>query len=97
MIELLIILLVISFIFKFFPPKNINSWYGYRTPRSKRNMENWKVANKYAPNFMLGMITVLFLLHFVFPFLGYSPEKIIPKLLIGGFVLLIIFTERQLK
>lgn len=40
-------------ILRFFPPKKINSFYGYRTPRSMKNQENWDFAQKYAGQLML--------------------------------------------
>lgn len=29
-----------------YPPENINSWYGYRTPSSKRSQKRWNFAQK---------------------------------------------------
>ncbi|QOI97015.1 MAG: SdpI family protein [Flammeovirgaceae bacterium] len=42
------LMLVLSFLFKQFPPKKINHWYGYRTPRSMRSQEAWDFANRYS-------------------------------------------------
>jgi len=33
-----------------FPPKEINHWYGYRTPKSRRNLETWTFSQRYAAN-----------------------------------------------
>lgn len=43
-------MLVLAFLFKRFPPKKINHWYGYRTPRSMRSNEAWDCANTYSAN-----------------------------------------------
>ena len=45
--------LLMSLIFYFRPPGKINGLYGYRTPRSMKNPENWNYANKVAPKYML--------------------------------------------
>ncbi|MTK12016.1 MAG: SdpI family protein, partial [Clostridiaceae bacterium] len=31
-------------------PKQINSWYGYRTTLSMKNQETWDEGNKYSTN-----------------------------------------------
>lgn len=39
------LLFLMSLIFYFFPPKKINSLYGYRTHRTMSNQEIWDFAN----------------------------------------------------
>ncbi|EAR13840.1 hypothetical protein PI23P_05062 [Polaribacter irgensii 23-P] len=39
------LLFLISIIFWKFPPKKINSIYGYRTPKATQNQEIWSFAN----------------------------------------------------
>jgi uncharacterized membrane protein len=39
------LMFVISVIFYFFPPKKINSLYGYRTHRTMQNQDIWDFAN----------------------------------------------------
>jgi uncharacterized membrane protein len=46
-------MLVLAFLFKRFPPKKINHWYGYRTPRSMRSQQAWDYANQYSSNAFL--------------------------------------------
>ena len=41
-------MLIFGWIFIKHPPKNINSIYGYRTPRSAKNQEVWMFAHKTA-------------------------------------------------
>lgn len=41
-------MLIFGWIFIKHPPKNINSIYGYRTPRSTKNQEVWMFAHKTA-------------------------------------------------
>jgi uncharacterized membrane protein len=40
------VLLLLSLIVFFFPPKKINSLYGYRTYRSMKNEDVWNFANQ---------------------------------------------------
>lgn len=41
------LLFVLSVIFYFFPPKKINSLYGYRTNKSMQNETIWQFANSF--------------------------------------------------
>ncbi|WP_299626423.1 SdpI family protein [uncultured Tenacibaculum sp.] len=41
------LLFLFSLIFYFFPPKKINSFYGYRTPRTMQNQNIWDFANNF--------------------------------------------------
>lgn len=40
--------LLVGILLKLFPPKKINSFYGYRTSSSMKSEENWKFAQNYA-------------------------------------------------
>ena len=44
---------ICGFLMKSRPPKEINSWYGYRTPLSKKTPENWKFSQKYSSKEMI--------------------------------------------
>ncbi len=39
------VLFLISILFWKFPPKKINNFYGYRTPKAMQNQEIWDFAN----------------------------------------------------
>lgn len=41
------VFIVCGFILIIFPPKTINSLYGYRTSFSMKNQDTWDVAQKY--------------------------------------------------
>lgn len=43
-----LILVIAGIITLKFPPKKINSLYGYRTPSSMKNMERWTFAQKFS-------------------------------------------------
>lgn len=42
-----VMMILFGWIFMKKPPKNINGFYGYRTPRSTRNQDTWDFAHKY--------------------------------------------------
>jgi len=37
--------LIGAFLMKIWPPKEINDWYGYRTPLSKSSEQAWRLAH----------------------------------------------------
>ncbi|AKA68177.1 SdpI family protein [Clostridium scatologenes] len=43
-----VILITFGVILKLFPPKHINSWYGYKTPFSMKNKVIWDEGNRFA-------------------------------------------------
>ena len=52
--------LVISLVYYFFNPKEINSFFGYRTYQSKKNLKNWTLANTLASMiFLVGSVCCL--------------------------------------
>jgi len=55
------IIVIVAIIFMLFPPKKINSLYGYRTPHSMKNQQTWEEANKYSAKLLLltGLISTL--------------------------------------
>ena len=40
------ILFLVGWVMTKWPPKKINHWYGYRTPKSMKSEENWHFAQK---------------------------------------------------
>lgn len=57
---------IAGLILRLFPPKRINNIYGYRTPKSKKNMENWKLANKYSSILLMIFGLLLLLIGIIF-------------------------------
>ncbi|MCX2718708.1 SdpI family protein [Lentiprolixibacter aurantiacus] len=45
-----------------FPPKNINYFYGYRTQRSMKNQQTWDFANQIGPDMFIRTGFFLFLI-----------------------------------
>ncbi len=56
------LLLIVALIWKFYPPKEINSLYGYRTTKSMKNKETWKFANMYASMWLVRLTALLFMI-----------------------------------
>lgn len=42
-----LLLLIFGIVYKLFPPKNVNSFYGFRTEKSQNSKEVWDEANIY--------------------------------------------------
>lgn len=60
------VIIIAGIILSLFPPKKINSIYGYRTASSMRNKENWDKANKYSSRLMIIFGIVILLISFIF-------------------------------
>ena len=60
------------------PSKEINSIYGYRTPRSTKNIETWKFAHHYSGKlwFQWGVILLPLSILPMFFLLGKSTDEI---------------------
>jgi uncharacterized membrane protein len=48
-----LIFIIVGLVMLIFPPKKINSLYGYRTPSSMKNIENWNFAQKFSGKLLL--------------------------------------------
>jgi uncharacterized membrane protein len=81
------IFLVAGLIMKFYPPKAINSLYGYRTTASMKSQAHWDFSQKYSANLMIKLAIV---------FLYTSPILHLGLMLIIVFLLL-FKTEKAIK
>lgn len=95
------LLLVVALMLKFFPPKEINSFFGYRTPRSMKTKEIWDEANRFSANMLirLSLAVIGVQIFSIFTFqndesLGYTISTIAFVL---APILLIFVTEKHLK
>lgn len=64
-----LILFMAGLVLYMFPPKRINSFYGYRTYNSMKNIENWKTANQISSK-------LLMLIGLVLSMVGYFTSPI---------------------
>jgi uncharacterized membrane protein len=65
-----IIFTIGGWFFQKYPPKEINHWYGYRTPSSQKSQERWNFAQKYSSKEMIRlgvMFMIISLFGFVLP------------------------------
>jgi uncharacterized membrane protein len=89
-----------AFITLKFPPKKINSIYGYRTSRSMKNQENWDLAQRFSSQLMLKqgliMLATAFLLE-VLPIPMEVATLISMLLLVISVIILFVQTEKRLK
>lgn len=52
------VLLLAAVALSLWPPQKPNPWFGYRTPASMRNEENWRIAQRYSA-MVMGLCTVI--------------------------------------
>ncbi len=87
------------------PPKNINSFYGYRTSRSMKNRDTWDFAHRYCGRLWfrcglillpLSVIPLLFVLRADVDTVG-TVGMVVCLLQLLPLILSIIPTERALK
>jgi uncharacterized membrane protein len=91
---------VAAFITLKFPPKKINSIYGYRTSRSMKNQENWDLAQRFSSQLMLKQGLIMFVMAFILAVLPISTEVstlISMSLLVTSVINLFVQTEKRLK
>ncbi|WP_433813926.1 SdpI family protein [Flavobacterium johnsoniae] len=97
---IVIITLIVILITKLFPPKNINSLYGYRTVNSMKNKINWDFAQKYSTNLFLVLLSFLLLIQIIL-YTIYGTTSYIDLSVFAGLMLCIVIvlyqTERKLK
>lgn len=92
------VLFIISIIFWKFPPKKINNFYGYRTPKAMQNEKIWTFANKTFNETFLKFSGFSFLAALLFA--TFSTEELTwqPMVFVALAILVsIIKTERSLK
>lgn len=99
-----LILFFIGLIFYKHPPKEINSFCGYRTSSSMKNMETWNEANKYSSKLMMRFsLPMIFLTAFAVFIAGRSYEAIAMVILLSVVLCVslliasIVMTEKHLK
>lgn len=91
---------IAGWIMQRYPPKEINSWYGYRTPRAMRSQAHWDFAQAFSAKQLLQYGWGLLALSLIPSYLGTSNRT---EMLVGiGFTLLVTFmpiirTEQALK
>lgn len=92
-----LLLTLIALYWKYFPPKKINSLYGYRTSTSMKSQENWKLANSYSAHFFLITMALLLAISLLLEWINFKATILLAFLLVISIVLMILLTEKKLK
>lgn len=95
-----IIFLIAGAVLYIFPPKKINSFYGYRTASSMSSQERWKFAQQYSALRMVEAGVFLLLFSFLANSVSLS-DNITLGINIGAALISVLYmlvrTERALK
>lgn len=95
-----LITLAVFLIFKIFPPKSINSWYGYRTKRSMSSEMKWEFAQKYSANLSIMVISIVLVIQCIL-YLLFNSSTVTDLSVFGiwlvGMAIVIITVEGKLK
>jgi uncharacterized membrane protein len=92
------VLLVLGIIFYKFPPKKINSVYGYRTTRSMVNQDTWDNANTFSSIWMIRFAIFTFMVSGASYILLPDYNALITVIVMTILVVLILpLTESHLK
>ncbi|MEM6642578.1 MAG: SdpI family protein [Bacteroidota bacterium] len=93
------LLLILSILFKIFPPKKINDLYGYRTTRSMKSQEAWEASNRLSSNLMVGVAVVCCAVQLILFFLLSPATAILVTCILMCVLLLALIpiTENFLK
>ena len=94
------IFLVTGFVLLQFPPKKINSLYGYRTARSMRSQEAWDFAQKFSAKLLMKYGVALMIVSLLSFFTDFSNDTnlIIGFVFLFAVVILLFFqVEKELK
>lgn len=97
MILILTIFLFFAVLMKVFPPKKPNYLYGYQLESAKMSTEHWKIANKYASNYLICLYSFLILLSIIFECLKYDGRIVCLIIAIISLILIYFAIERKLK
>lgn len=84
----------------YFPPKKINSLYGYRTANSMKSQERWEFAQKYSSVEIIKLGAIFMataLLSFVVKFDPFVETCIGLGVMIFVVVVLLVRTEKAIK
>lgn len=100
-----VMMLIFGLILSKRPPKKINSFYGYRTPRSMKNMDTWTFGNQTMGQYWVRYSILGYLLTMVFMIviMNESEEQmamhslILTTILLVWMIIPIFITEKKLK
>jgi len=96
-----LVFIAVSVIMFYFPPKNINHFYGYRTSKSMQSQKHWDFAQRYSSVLMLRAGIVLAMLALIYAIVNFNLSKFLELevafiLIIGSVIYLFIGTQKAL-
>lgn len=94
------VLFIVGLLFRIFPPKKINSIYGYRTTNSRRNLNTWKVANRYSAELMMFEGLIIAAIGIISTFINDNraiETALDIGLIFSSFVIILVATEKHLN
>jgi uncharacterized membrane protein len=97
MIQIILILLVFAIILRIFTPKKPNYFFGYQLGSAKKSVEHWKIANRYASNYMIVVYSLILSVSLIFNYLKYDGEILLLTLFGIGIVTMYFYIENKLK
>ncbi|MEC4005958.1 SdpI family protein [Flavobacterium sp. SUN052] len=97
MIPIILILLVFAIILRIFTPKKPNYFFGYQLGSAKKSDEHWKIANRYASNYMIVVYSLILGVSLIFNYIKYDGEILLLTLFGIGIVTMYFYVENKLK
>lgn len=90
------IILICGILFKLFPPRKINSFYGYRTFLTMKNEDTWREAQRYSANSFIvtGAIILIFSLLFKLAGINSGSTKLIA---LAAVVIMLVVDEIHMR
>jgi len=100
--------IVIGALQRYLPPKNINRWYGYRTPAARSSQQAWDEGNRYSAIYMMKAGLFVLIVGFAINILAITyvtdfnaRQMIAYFMLFGGAmgvgIAMVVATEKHLK
>ena len=92
--------LIIGLVFRFFPPRKINSFYGYRTSQSMQNQHKWDFAQNLSAKYFIVLAIILLLTAFILHCIHDSSSSsmyVQIALMLFGIVFMLVDIENKLK
>jgi len=97
LIGISLMILIIGLIFKKFPPKKINSIYGYRTNSSMKNKKVWDYAQVVGANSFIVLGLIYGILGGLFYLLDFEQYIVEMTIFIIGFIIMIMYDEKIIR
>ena len=94
------VLFIGGLLYRIFPPKKINSIYCYRTTNSRRNLNTWKVANRYSAELMMFEGLIIAAIGIISTFINDNraiETALDIGLIFSSFVIILVATEKHLN